>query len=258
MRHPSFASILALFACASCSLPQLDIAPRYAQLSLDGDLGSSSGVLTANADLETIGLDSDEPAPGVRADFTVSGAHFILSSTLAEFDGTGTLDATLSLGGDTITVGTNVATDLNLGMHSAYLLWDIFPGDTVELAAGLGVTLLDFELSVLDPLASTTLDFDEVIPIPLLAANVGVNLGKIEGNILISGFSVDAGGNSGSYIDIDAALRWKLLGGQDHVRTSIIVGWREVNIELDYTDSGDSIEADFGISGPYLAFEVTL
>ncbi len=251
-------ALLLVSALTSCSLPQLEVAPRYAQLSLNGDFGISSGPLTATADLETVGLDDDQGSPGVRADFSWSGAHLIVSSTQLEFDGSGITNTTLSQGGVTIPVGASVDSDLDLGLHSAMMLWDMVPGDMIEVAAGIGVALIDFEMNVVDNGTSLAVNADEALPVPLLAANAGVHLGDLEANLLVSGFSIDAEGNSGSYVDIDASLRWKLFGGENHVRTSLIAGWREVDIELAYTDSGDDVEGEIGISGPYLAFEVTL
>ena len=258
MRLPKLVLSLSLFAFASCSLPQLDVAPRYAQLSLEGDFGISSGGATANGDLETMGLDDSEGAPGVRADFAWSGAHVIVSSTAVEFSGSGVADTTFTSGGVTIPSGATVDSDLDLGLHSAIVLWDIFPGDMIEISAGLGVTLIDFEMNIVDTGSSMSVNADETLPVPLLAANAGVMLGDLEANLLVSGFSISADGNSGSYIDLDASLRYKLFGGQNHVRTSIIAGWRQIDIELDYTDSGDNIDGDIRVSGPYLAFEVTL
>lgn len=258
MRLSKLTPCLPLFAFAACSLPQLDVAPRYSQLSLEGDFGISSGGASANGNLETAGLDDSEGAPGIRADFAWSGAHLIVSSTQVEFSGSGTADTTFSSGGVTIPFGAAVESDLDLGLHSAIVLWDLFPGNMIELSAGLGVTLIDFELNIVDTGSSMSVSADEALPVPLLAANAGVMLGDLEANLLVSGFSISAEGNSGSYIDLDASLRYKLFGGQNHVRSSIIAGWRQIDIELDYTDSGDSIDGDIRVSGPYLAFEVTL
>ncbi len=258
MRSSLFPIMIALSTLTACGLPQLDVAPRYGLMSLDGDFGISSGPLTASANLDALGLGDDESTPGLRADFTWSGAHVILSTTQMDFSGRGTLDATLSQGGVTIPLGATVDSNLDLGVHSGLFLWDLFPGDTIELAAGLGVTLLDFKMDITDTGTSLNIRADESLPIPVLAANAGVNLGSFEGNLLVSGFSLSSGGNSGSFVDIDASLRYQLLGGDSHLRGSFILGWRQLDISLDYDDNGDTIAGDIGVSGPYVALEFTL
>jgi hypothetical protein len=248
---------LAALALGSCALPQLDVRPRYAQLDIDGELGLSTTNVTAKADLGQMGLE-DEGSIGVRADLKWGVPHLVVSGQTSEHDGSGTLDATLSQGGNTILIGSDVDSSLELGVYSALLLFDVFPGSTFELAFGFGAALIDYEFLVEDQLTATTVESSETLPLPVVAANVGVELGSFELALLGSGLSYEYDDDSGTLIDADASLRWRFLGGEDHLRASLVLGWRALLVEVDVEESGDSIEGDVDLSGPYVGLEITL
>jgi hypothetical protein len=241
----------------ACALPQLDVQPRYEALGIDGEIGVSSTTVTAKADLERMGLD-DDGAFGARADFKWGIPHLVVMGQASQHSGSGTLDATLTQGGNTINAGADVDSSLDVGSYSALLLFDVFPGSTFELALGFGAALIDYDLLVEEQLTGTTIDSSETLPLPLVAANAGLELGSFELALLASGLSYDYNGDSGSLFDGDASLRWRFLGGEDHLRGSLVVGWRALLVDLDIEDGGDSVEGNFDLAGPYLGIEVTL
>ncbi len=250
--------LLALGAgLCSCALPQFDLQPRYGPLDVDGEFGLSSTSVSAKADLTEMGLE-EENAFGARADFKWGLPHLVLSGQTSQHEGTGTLDAQISQGSNTIPFGANVSSSLDVGVYSGLLLFDLFPGKTFELGLGAGVALLDYDISVEDQGTGTTVQSDESLPLPVLAADVGVQLGSFELGLLASGLTFDYGGDSGTLFDGDASLRWRFLGGEDHLRASLVLGWRALLVDVDVEEQGDSVEGNADLSGPYLGLEVTL
>ena len=241
----------------ACALPQLDVRPRYTQLDIDGELGLSTTNVTAKADLEEMGLDS-EGGIGARADLKWGIPHLVVSGQTSEHDGSGTLDATLSQGGNTIPFGADVDSSLELGVYSALLLFDVFPGSTFELAFGFGAALIDYDFLVEEQGTGTTVESNESLPLPVVAGNVGVQFGSFELALLASGLSYELDDDSGSLVDADASLRWRFLGGEDHLRASLVLGWRALLVEVELEEDGDEIEGDLDLSGPYVGLEITL
>ncbi|HED65119.1 MAG TPA: hypothetical protein ENJ09_06130 [Planctomycetes bacterium] len=247
-----------LLLSSACALPGLDATPRVSSLSLSGDFGASSGSVSAQADLERAGLGSSETATGVRVDAKVGAPHIVFSVDQVSYSGTGTLDATISLGGNTITSGTAVRSEADLGVYSALLLFDLIPGSNAELGIGFGATILDVDASFRDLGTNTLLNTNETIPVPVVAANAGLQFGDLELAAVASGMSIGTGGNSGTLVDIDAFGCWRLLGGTSRLRGSLILGWRQLDIDAEYDSGSDNVDASLTLSGPYLGLELSL
>ncbi len=259
MKRSSLLASLVLVSTTSClAIPQLDLTPRYGQLSLDGDFGAGTGGVTGTASLEQAGLDDDEAFPALRADLKWGGPHLIVSGGQSSWSGSGTVDATIMAEGQTITQGSAVNSDLDLALYQAVVVWDLFPGTLGELGLGFGATLLDFDLSIVDPMTSMEVQSSEAVPVPLLAANVGAQLGGIELAGLISGFTYDANDFDATFVDLDLFARYRIAGGKNHLRGSFVLGWKQVDLDVSYEDGTDRFETDLSLSGPYLGVEFTL
>ncbi len=260
LARPLFRAALLAGAClaTSCALPSLDVTPRYASLSLDGDFGASSSNVTATANLDEAGLDDTEGTPSLRADLKWGMPHLILSTHSASFSGSGTVDADIELDGDIIMAGTAVDSDLDLGVHSGVLVFDLFPGKNFEVGVGFGATLLDLDVLIRDQGSTDEVATDELIPIPVIALNLGTQIGPVELAGYIAGISIDVDGDKASFFDADVFARYHMFGGKNRVRASIVGGWRQSKFDVDYDDGGDNVEAEFDLSGPYLGVEFTL
>lgn len=257
-RARCLASVALFAALAACATPRLDVTPRYGTFDVEGDLGISTGSVTATSDLRTAGLDQDDSVLGARADFQWLGPHLSVSTQSSSHGGTGVLEAELSQGDVTIAAGAPVASELDLGIHSAAWTWDFIPTSTAELGLGVGATILDVEAQITDLGSGDTARTDELLPIPVLAGRAGVWIGDLELSALASGISIEIGGDEASFLDVDLAARYRLFGGSTHARGSIVAGYRFVDIGLDYSDGGDSVDADFGFDGPYVGLQISL
>jgi hypothetical protein len=246
-----------VLAFSSCALPSLDLQPRYASSSIEGEAGFSSGAVGAAADLEQAGLDDDE-AIGGRLDLKFGAPHVVVRAQTPRFEGNGTLDTTITDGTNTITAGASVASKIDLEMYDAALLFDLIPGDTLEVAIGIGAAYLDMALLFEEDGTGTTVASDEAVPIPLLAAGAAVWIGPIEVVATASGIQYDLDDDEISYIDLDAFARWKLFGGSHRLRASLVGGYRMTDIDVEYDDNSSLVDADLTIAGPYVGFEFSL
>ena len=244
---------------ASCSLPQLDIMPRYGQLTLDGEVGVSATGVTARANTDDMALGDDEEVYGLRADFKLGSPHLVVMGQESSHDGTGTLTAELSQGGITIPLGATVASDLDVGLFSGVLFFDILPGDFWELGLGFGAGMIDLdatfeEVGGLGGIITT----DETFYVPLVAVDAGLQFGNLELAALVQGMELIYQGDGGRYVDSDAFLRWRFLGGSKHLRVSLVGGYRYILLDVVYEDGSTDVEVDVSLSGPYAGLEITL
>ena len=256
---PYLVLVLALLA-TGCAVPQLSATPRYAYVSLEGDLlardTTNLGTAVTSSDLESMGLDESEGAPGGRIDFKWGSPHLIVQGIEAEFSGTGTATGTLTSNGVTISGGLPVATDFDYSSVSGLLVFDVIPTKTVDLGLGFGVNMLDVDFTLTQ--GANVITTDESLPVPVLAANGSVQVGDLELGLLLSGLSISVDDGEGTILDADASLRWRWFGGKNHARTSFILGWRQTDLDIEYDDGADDFEADIEMSGPYFGIQITL
>lgn len=246
-------ALAALFA-SSCAMPQLDVTPRVAMFDIEGDVGIATNNVTAKNDVERAGLEKDDSAFGGRIDLDWSSAHVTFTTQQSTHDGDGVLEADVSQGGTTITAGTAVASDLDLGLHTLCITFDLLPTEMFELGLGLGVTAIDIDAAFTSQVNGDRVDADEVVPVPVLAARGAVVVGPFDASLLAQGMKVDVSGDEATYLDLDLMGRFRLFGERGRFLGALTAGWRQVGLDVEYDDSGDSVEADLDFSGPYLGF----
>lgn len=255
----SLTGLAAALLITACSTPRLDVTPRWGTLDIDGKLGVSTGPVTAKADLNSAGLQQDDSVLGARVDFDWGGSHVMVSGQQSEHGGDGTLDATLSSGGTTITAGTDVTSEFDLGLYSAAYTFDFVPTDLVEVGLGLGVSYIDVQSSITDSNTNETIDGDESLPVPVLAARLGARIWRIDASLQAQGIAAELDGDEILYVDLDLMAKLRLLGGEDHLGGHLTAGYRWVDLELEYeNDDGDQVDGDATFSGPYIGLTLSI
>lgn len=253
MKHQTLCCMLCATALVSCA-PTLGVTPRYGSFELTGDFAISASGITARADIETAGIEEDNSVPGLQLDFKWGSPHLVVDLQSSEHDGDGTLDAEISSGGVTIPAGADVSSDMHLGIYNALLTFDLLPGD-FELGIGFGAALIDIDSSFVEIGGSgSTIDTDETFPIPLLAVRAGLELGRFAASASLAGMSLKIDDDKATYLDLDAQVRYRLFGGDDHLRGSLLVGYRRIGLDAEYEDGGDDVEFDVTFDGFYFAF----
>jgi len=257
-RPSSIASIVTLaVALGACRAPTLRITPRYGQLSIDGRAGIQTGSLSGAADVEQLGLDKDDTVAG-RVDFDWGQVRLVAMGQRPRYEGTGTIDVTVSDGTNSITAGAPVDTELNLGMYQGGLLLDIASGDKWTVGVGGGAAYLDIDLRFHELSTGTRVQTERQLPVPLAAAVLAVWVGPVEVGAYAGGLTYEYKGDTVSYFDGDAFLRVKLFGGLRRLRGSLVAGYRITDIDAQYDDGGALGEIDLRIQGPHVGLELSL
>lgn len=240
----------------ACNIvPDLKATPRIGTLELTGDLSISSTGATASADVEDLGFDDDGSTFAPRVDLAWGPVDIIATGYQAAYEGQGTADVALDLGGVVITAGDTVDSELDLTTAGVIATWDFIPTDLVDLGIGLGVQAIDLEASITSQTTGDTISTDESAPFPVVAARAGVQIFDLELTGVASGIAFEQDDFDATYLDIDLMASWtfeRFLG----FHGALVLGWRQVMLEADYEDSSSDVDLDFTLSGPF--FGLTL
>lgn len=242
---PSSAVLLLL---AACSAPSASVTPMLGALGLDGSFAASdSGTSSVASSFADLDLDSTEAAPGAKAQLGFLGAQLSVSAFQTEYEGSGTTSGDITLGGTTISGNTAVDSELDLLVARALFTWNLIPVGPVELGIGLGLSLIDFDLVMREELTGDTLESDEALPVPLLAVRAGWTWGPVKVRGELGGLTFEYDGDEAQVIDGDVEASVALFDAG-----SLVVGYRLLDVEAEYEDEGDSVEADLELAGWYL------
>lgn len=252
MTHARLPIPLSPLLLAACATPSLDATPRYGLMSLDGEVQTDASPGAEPNSFDQLGLDDDEDTPGASLDLKWGMPHLSISTQSTNFTGSGTVTSELEIGGDTITVGSDVDSDIDLGITSALLTWDLAPTDRVEAGLGFGLVLLDLDLHFREQSTSNTVESQETIPVPVLAGRLGLRAGPFEVVGTLSGLDVEIDDDSATFVDLDVSGKYHLAGGSDRLNAWLVLGYRATDLELEYTEDGDDVATDLEVTGPYL------
>lgn len=241
----------------ACATPSLEVQPRYGTFDISGSAGVSSSGVSGAADVEQAGL-SDDTAFSGRADLKFGSPHLVALAQAPSFEGTGTLDVSLDDGTNTISAGAAVDSQIDLQTYDLALLFDFVPGDTVEVALGLGAAYLDVDMRFEAIGTGTVVDEQESLPIPLVCGLASVWVGPVQLSGFVGGMDISSQGDSLTYVDADVYARWKLFGGSELLRASLVVGYRLTDFQLQYDDGSNSVDTDLRVAGPYIGLEASL
>lgn len=236
---------------SSCA-PQMLIAADYGALDAQGDLGVTTGGGAGNSQnsLDDLGLDGDAGTLGIAADFKWGVPHLSLAAAQASWDGSGVLSA--SYGG--ITAGTQVDSQAELGLYRALLTFDVLPTDAFELGIGFGASVIDLDAEVTG--GGTRESTDQAFPIPLLALRGGLRVWRIDLQAVLAGLSAKVDGDEATYFETDFSGRFALFGEHGDLNGSLVLGWRRFDLEAEYDDGGDHVNADLELDGPYFGLQI--
>jgi hypothetical protein len=238
-----------------CSGPSLDVMPRYGQFNVDGDFGATAGAVVLTNTADEVGIDDDDGYVGARVDFKWGLPHLIISAQTTDHSGDGVLANDIDIDGTTITAGTAVTTDFDLGLYNALLLFDILPTDNFEFGIGFGLSAIDLDAEFSG--GGSSISTNEILPVPVVALSGGAQFRRLEVSALLSGMDVSIDDNDLGYIDFDAFARLGLLRPDDRGRVSLVLGYRHLDIDLEYEDGSDNVVFDMTFDGPYAGLEVS-
>lgn len=243
-------------ACAvlvvGCSTPEVGIEPRFSPFQIEGSLSVGSSPTSASRSVDELGLDEDSVKAGGRIDLEWGSPHFSASYTPNSFQGESVLSAPISLGGTTIGAGASVESDLELDVTSLVLTFDLLPIPNVEVGLGFGLAVIDFDTSLQDVASGTAIETNETLPVPVLAGRLGWDIWRFQVALLVSGISYASNGQSVSYYDLDAELRFNFIGHESRLQGWVSAGYRQIGTDFSYNDAGARIDSDLTLKGPFL------
>ncbi len=242
-----------LAALTSCALPTLDASARYLEFEPEGDLVLSQGTTNSGNSIEDLGLAEAEAAAGVALDLSFGMPTLSISSQSSSWEGEGILENEITYDGVTLGIDTPVSSELDLGLHRALLTWDFIPGNS-EFAMGVGVVGLEiagaFE-GVVPAMGVQRVEFDETVPIPVVALRLNLDLGGVEVGGSMSGLSANIEDNTATILDLDINGKLHLIGMQQRGGAYLMVGWRQLELDVEVEDGADRVDAALTFSGPY-------
>lgn len=232
--------------CATSSafaapLIDLKLAAGVWDTSLSGELGETA------TDVETLGIEDEN-----GTFYMVAFEHPIpvipnvrVKQTNLELDGNAVLEETFTLDDQTFTVGTDVLTDIDLSHTDFTLYWGL-PEFYLDVDFGLTARVFSGEASVVAPEAEIEETVDLDVTIPLLFADVRLDL-PFTGLYLgaeVNGLSV----GDNSIIDYNARIGYSTDVIPFLADLDFEIGYRNFSVELDE----DDIQADIELDGPYV------
>lgn len=250
--------LLAALLAAGCSAPQLEVIPRFQRFEIDGEFAADATGITGTNSLETLGIDDDPVELTPRVDFSAGPFEITADYLDVSYAGSGDVDTEIEFNGETFTVGTIVDSELDLEMGRVTATWDWIPTDTIDVGLGIGAAYTKARALVRDQTLGDTATTEEEAPFPYLAARARVALADVSLEILGGFLSFEYDDIDASYLDLDAMARWAVVGGDEHLALSLILGYRMLDLELEYVQDGDQIRIDADLSGPYAGLSLTL
>lgn len=248
----SLAPLLSLLG--ACAIPSFDATLRYVSFEPSGELRISEGASSAGNSMNDLGLKDPDGSVGADVHLKWGMPHLSFSTQSSAWSGDGKLNGEFSSGGTTIDADTLVASELELGLHTALLTWDFIPGKA-ELGVGFGVALLDLRGSFQSD--SERVEFDESLPVPMLAVRGAIAFGPVDVAGHFAGLSVDLDGDEAAIFDLDIHARMHLLGNTERGAAHILLGWRKLSLDVDVADGSSNIDADLAFFGPYLGLQIS-
>lgn len=252
MRHLPLLALAASLTLASCGAPGASVTPFIASVGIDGDLAVGDGAgVTVASNFDDLGLDDNEAVVGGVVRLNFAGAELSVAGYGVDFSGTGTATGDFEYQGSTISAGTDVATDLRLDTARALFTWDIIPLDGLDVGLGVGATLMDLDLNLREiGGAGTTIQTDELIPVPLLAARAAWTWGPVDLRADAGGLVIEYDESEASIFDIGISAAVDLFGVGD-----LVVGYKTMKVDAEYSDQNAVVDTDLDLEGYYMGVQ---
>jgi outer membrane protein len=164
-----------------------------------------------------------------------------LTYTPLQFEGSGTVDREFTFGNVTFTGSEQVDSEAELDQWDVTLFYEVLD-NVVDLDLGINVKVLDGHFKATRRTTGETDEVDFTAPIPMLYANVGVNIPGTGIGLAVEASGIGYSGNSLS--DIKASIGYTFAGV-----VGVEAGYRRLQMKI---DDIEDVSADITIDGPYL------
>ncbi len=243
-----FGAFLFVTLVTSCSTPSMRPFARVGYMHLDGDITASAGPVNAIVDVDSLGLGNGEAVPSLGADFEWDPLTVAVEGLVARYDGAGIAEADFSGQGQTITLGTPLESQIDLGLYQARATWDLMPSSPFDVGFGVGGGLIDYGISFDPTNVEPSIDIDENLPFGFLTARVGRKFGDFELLGLASGFGFDFGDEEIQFTEFQGSLIWSLWDMKAG-SAALELGYRYIEIDYEFDPSQGNFDVDATLDG---------
>ena len=98
----------------------------------------SAGPVNAIVDVDSLGLGNGEAVPSLGAGLRMGSAHRGGRGSRCQVRWAGIAEADFSGQGQTITLGTPLESQIDLGLYQARATWDLMPSSPFDVGFGVG------------------------------------------------------------------------------------------------------------------------
>jgi hypothetical protein len=272
-------SLLASALSSACLVPGYSDVPGFdrppsvrltggaAWSSLDGNVAATDldavGELVGSS-LDELGVGARQSVAQVGLRLTEGDVRWDIFAQRTGYSGSGVLADDLTMEGVELRFDEgDVSTDLELGLYGFRWLKHVSSDGQLKVNLGASLVLaeldLDFEQQIVDPgtgdltgeVKSTGRDV--LLPIPLPALDLVYDHEDFDAHFLLSGMKVWAHEASGHVIELDFHVSIPVLDDLGE----LVLGYRELELELEHSGDDERAEIDVSLNGPYLAYRVS-
>ena len=203
--------------------------------------------------LDDLGLDDNKISPAVGGVFNFLGRSLTLRFDYFGYhdDANAKADFSFDWDGDTIPVGANLDSNLDLDLYVINLSYNFIRSDRATFGVGVGVHLADIDIGITGTVNGVEVasgDADVLAPLPnLYVTGAYAFTDKFLVRYGGGGISLSSGDWDGSLFFVNAFLEywpWQHLG--------FGAGYRYVDVDVDYDPGHKKQTFDFTIPGPVL------
>ncbi len=238
-----------------CSTPS--ITAGAAQLGFSGSFGATDSGTVVTSSMGALGLAQDENTVLPRIFMRDGSRALEFSGFQVDYEGQGTVDATITLNGTTLLAGTAVDSRFGMGAYSGVLTWDVARFGSSTLGLGFGLEWLDMDVALRESGGTLSLTSDQQFPLPLLGVRFSDEENPVSASLNMGWISLSAPEATAMVLDVDARVDVQLFGRHGGPIVLGILGYRNFDMDVSYDDGGSQIEADFEIGGPYVGFRIS-
>jgi outer membrane protein len=196
-----------------------------------------------------------------KSNFYVAFEHLVpvipnikVQKTEMDTRGDVTIDSNFNFGGQQFLISSDATTDVQLTSTDIILYYELFDNDLVSFDFGINAKYIEGEFVITDksdPSQNGREDFSG--PIPMLYSRLAVGLPFTGFGAYVEGSYLSLDDNTLS--DYQAVITYSLMENLA-IDLTFQVGYREVTLELDYSDDNNNINSDLVFKGPFAGIEV--
>jgi hypothetical protein len=246
---------------AGCGVPTARISARGGPLYLDGDISANQGGVVnvqGKGSTDELGLDDPEVAFQPKAELDWGGWNFSLDGYNAAWSGDGVASVGLQIGNQPpVEAGAAVSSELDLTYVMLKATYDFVPGDWLDLGIGLGGGVLDYDFSVEEIFGVGTFKTAQAVPVIYPVIRAGTLLGPVRIAGYLGAIGLTYNGDKVRFIDGEIYAGLRVFGEESRVQGWVSVGYRYMDVLLEYNSRGTDIDLDATVHGPYLSLEIT-